>query len=277
MLLCNRHKRAHNDDDQEHNIIKLKLKVSEELKKKVLDSVGAKIRLVDQFSTQIIQSSSILVEQLKILTKSVLSKFEDQRKKYLQILNLLDTELIEEQLKHIEKEAESLLIYAECEVHRLYEQEILQLGRDLIQEVAKTSLICLETREIWARVTGMIREDGFVYEGKIENGLRHGRGKCKYEDGAVYNGEFQKGKAEGRGVFTSSLGEVYDGEWKAGLKEGRGIWKSPNGDIYDGEFKNGSKEGRGVYKFVSVIYMMVNGFNIYRLDCICFSYNFISY
>ena len=69
VLLCNIHKRIHCDDEREHTIIKLKFKVSEDLNQNALDSVSAKIRLIDQFSSQIIKSSQIIVEQLNILRK----------------------------------------------------------------------------------------------------------------------------------------------------------------------------------------------------------------
>ena len=107
VLLCSMHKRTHNDDEQEHSFIKLKFKVSEEIKKRALDSVSSKISLIDEFSNYLIKSSQIIVEQVKILSKAILSKLEEQRKKYLQILSLLDTELIEDQLSMIEKRSGS--------------------------------------------------------------------------------------------------------------------------------------------------------------------------
>ena len=77
-LLCSVHKRTHCDDEQEHSLIKLKLRVSEEIKQKALDSVSAKIRLIDQFSNQIIKSSEIIVEQLSNISKAILGKLEEQ-------------------------------------------------------------------------------------------------------------------------------------------------------------------------------------------------------
>ena len=233
VLLCSMHKSTHCDDEQEHNLIKLKLKVSEEIKQKALDSVSAKIRLIDQFSNQIIKSSKIIVEQLNSLSKAILSKLEEQRKKYLQILSMLDTEIIEDQLKLIEKEVAAILVYEKCEsseAHRWYDQEILKesssasnrreefrrLGSDLIQEVLKSALICLETTNTYASEIGTIKGVDFIYHGEIENGLRHGRGDCNYCNGDTYNGEFQNGLKEGRGVYKYASGDVYDGEWKAG-------------------------------------------------------------
>ena len=69
VLLCNIHKRIHSDDEREHIIVKLKFKVSEDLKQNALESISAKIRLIDQFSSKIIKSSKIIVEHLNNLTK----------------------------------------------------------------------------------------------------------------------------------------------------------------------------------------------------------------
>ena len=79
-LLCSMHIRTNCDDEQEHSLIKLKVKASEEIKQKALDSVSAKIRLIDQISNQIIKSSKIIVEQLSSSRKAILSKLEEQRK-----------------------------------------------------------------------------------------------------------------------------------------------------------------------------------------------------
>ena len=268
ILLCSMHKRTHNDDEQEHSIIKFKLKVSEELKQKALDSVSAKIRLIDQFSNQVIKSSKIIVEQVNVLSKALLSKLEEQRKKYLQNLSLLDIELIEDQLSMIEKQVKAVLVYEKCESsggQRWYEQEILKesssasnrreefrsLGYDLIQEVLRSTQICLEMSNTYAGEVGTIKGANFIYHGEIENGLKHGIGDCNYYNDGVYNGVYQNGLKEGRGVYKCASGEVYDGEWKAGYYEGRGIYKSTLGDVYDGEWKNDKREGKGVYRSVN--------------------------
>ena len=241
VLLCSMHKRIHCDDEYEHSIIKLKFKVPEHLKQNALDSVNAKIHLIDQFSNQIIKSSEIIVEQLNTLSKAILSKLKEQRKKYLQILHFLDTEITEEQIKMIEKEVAVVLVYEKCEqkhidgmrkkfykkvqVLRTGEKNTLRLGRDLIDEVLKRALIYLETSNIYAGQIGTIKDVDFIYHGEIENRLMHGIGNCDYYDSGVYNGEFQNGKKEGRGVYKYASGDVYDGEWKADLKEGRGVYK----------------------------------------------------
>ena len=270
ILFCSTHKRTHNDDEQEHNIIKLKIKVPEDLKRKVLETVSSKTYLIDQFSNQIIKSTEIIVEQLNSLSKALLSTLEETKIKYQQILRLLNTEIVEDQLKAIENEVAAVLIYEKrgsIEDCRWYEQEIIKessiacnrreecftLGRDLIEEVLKNSLIYLERINVYASEVGAIKETNYIYHGEIENGLPHGRGECFYNSGSTYYGEFANGKLEGRGIYKWGEGEfkgdLYDGEWKAGKKEGRGVYKYASGDMYDGAFKNDLKEGKGVFKW----------------------------
>ena len=110
-LLCSMHKRIHCDDEYEHSIFKFKFKVPEHLKKNALDSVNAKIRLIDHFSIKIIKLSEIIIEELNTLSKAILSKLNEQRKKNLQILDFLDTEITEEQIKMIENEAAAVCLY----------------------------------------------------------------------------------------------------------------------------------------------------------------------
>ena len=266
VVLCSTHKSNHN------------LKKPIGIKQKVLDSVTAKVCLIDQFSHQLTNISNIIVEQLSILSKAIASQLEDQRNRYLKILRLLETEIVEDQLIILEREAAEVLVYEKSrDMERWYEQEIikegvsasnrgeeyLQFGRDLIQEALNITQICLETSNVYAGGTGTIKgsdfiykcktdkieEYNFIYHGEIENGLRHGRGKCSYSTGDFYSGEFKNGKREGTGVYQCSSGNAYDGEWKSGMKEGRGIYKWNGRDEYDGEWKANMKEGRGIYKW----------------------------
>ena len=275
-LLCSTHKRTHNNDEQEHIFIKHKLRLPEDFKQKVLDSMSAKIYVIDQFSNQLANIYNIIVEQHRILSKAITRQLEDKRNNYLKILRLLETEIVEDQLLIIEKEVAAVLVYENSrEANRWYEQEILkegasasnrreeylQFGCDLIKEVLKTTQTCMETSNIYAGgigtikgsdfvlcKTGKIEEYNFIYHGQMENGIRHGRGNCNYWNGDVYNGEFQNGKREGTGVYQWSDDDEYDGEWKAGKEEGIGLFKWSDGDVYDGHWKAGEKEGIGLYK-----------------------------
>ena len=268
VVLCSNHKRTHNDDDLEHCITKLKLKCPEYLKKKVLASLSAKISLIDQSSNMIIKSSEIIAEQFNILSKGMLSKLEEQRKKYLHTLKLLDSEITEDLLIFIDKEGETVLVYEKSESgdeYRWYDQEILKeksdacysrgellrLGRDLIEEVLERSLVSLENNNISAGKIGTNKDSHGIYHGEIENGVPDGRGSMYYYIGAIYSGELCDGRIEGTGVYTYDSGDIYDGGWKNGLKEGTGILKYPSGDIYNGEWKNGLQEGTGVLRYAS--------------------------
>ena len=279
VLLCSTHKRTHNDNEQEHNFIKHKFVLSEVFKEKVIDSVSTKIYLIDQFSNQLANISNILAEPLSILSMAITSQLEEQRKRYLQILRLMETEIIEDELIVLENEVAEVLVYEKPrDLHRWYEQQILkggtsdsnrkedclQFGRDLIQEVLNTTLSSLEISNIYAGTTGTINgsdfllcktgkieEYKFIYQGEIKNGLRHGRGNCNYSNGDVYNGEFKNGRLEGTGVYQWSNGDAYNGELKAGKREGRGFEKYASGNVYDGEWKTGKYDGRGIYKYAS--------------------------
>ena len=163
--------------------------MSEDLKQNILDSVSAKIHLIDQFSNQIIKSSEIIVEQLNNLSKAILSNLEEQRKKYLQILQFVDTEITGDHLTIIEKEVAAVLAYEKSR-ESCYEQKILKesasasnrreehlrLGRDLIDEVLTRTLIYLEMSNIYAGQIGIIKHVDFIYHGEIENKLMHGIG-----------------------------------------------------------------------------------------------------
>ena len=278
VLLCSTHKTTQNDNEQEHKFIKHKFILPQVFKQKVIDSVSTKIYLIDQFSNQLTSISNILAEPLSILSKAITSQLEEQRKRYLQILRLLEAEIIEDQLIVLEKEVTEVLVYEKPrDLHRWYEQQILkggtsnrreeclQFGSDLIQEVLNTTLISLETSNIYAGDTGTIKgsdficmdktgkfeEYKFIYHGEIKNGLRHGRGNCNYSFGDFYNGEFKNGKFEGIGVYQFSNGDAYNGEMKAGKREGRGVYKCASGNVYVGEWKAGKQEGRGVIKNVT--------------------------
>ena len=82
--------------------------------------MSAKISLIDQSSNMIIKSSEIIAEQFNILSKGILSKLEEQRKNYLHTLELLDSELTEDLLIYIEKEAETVLVYEKSESREEY-------------------------------------------------------------------------------------------------------------------------------------------------------------
>ena len=274
IFLCSSHKMGHSNDYREHFFISFRPKVSEYLKQKVLNSLSTKLQLIDQYSNQIIKSSKILIEQLTNLSKETLNKLEDHRKRISNILKLLDIEILETQLKEIEKEVENTLVYENClpkqEDSLWHEQEIfkeslispdrneelLRIGSDFMQEVLRISLLRIVPKYVDVVESGVLKGTDWIYNGGISNKLRHGSGVCEYISGAlsgqIYDGEWKNDLQEGRGLYKwtrgKTKGDTYDGEWKCGKKEGRGLFKSGNGDTYEGEWKEDLKEGRGAFK-----------------------------
>ena len=91
---------------------------------------------------------------------------------------------------------------------------------------------------------------GWRYEGKLRQGLFHGRGKLTGPGHLFcYEGEWQNDKAHGRGrvVFredTSFATCCYEGEWRGGKRDGHG--KLLFYDFYyEGEFREGLPHGHG--------------------------------
>ena len=94
--------------------------------------------------------------------------------------------------------------------------------------------------------------NGNIYEGKLKNGKRDGKGIMKYHNGCIYEGNWESDLREGKGVFyakNSEKKERYEGEFKNGKMEGKGISYFKNGDKYEGQYKNWKKEGNGIYYF----------------------------
>ena len=84
-----------------------------------------------------------------------------------------------------------------------------------------------------------------TYEGDLENGERHGKGKMTYSNGEVYEGEWVNDVKSGKGKRTFSIGDVYEGEWQNSEMNGQGKLTYSNGTVYEGEWKNGLKNGQG--------------------------------
>ena len=86
-----------------------------------------------------------------------------------------------------------------------------------------------------------------IYEGKLKEGKREGKGKMTYDNGDEYNGEWENDKKNGEGIYKYANGDEYEGEWKNNKKNGEGIYKYANGDEYDGKWENDKKNGKGTY------------------------------
>lgn len=95
----------------------------------------------------------------------------------------------------------------------------------------------------------IIYDDGTVYIGEIQNGIKHGRGKLLDPKGDVFEGEFVNDIIKGMGVFTGSNGTVYKGQWRAGRQEGYGQESWADGSSYEGNYLKGIKHGKGEYRW----------------------------
>ena len=89
--------------------------------------------------------------------------------------------------------------------------------------------------------------NGDEYDGEWENDMRHGKGKHTYEDGGVYEGQWQNGERHGEGMYTYWNGSVYDGEWENGEQHGEGVYEDVDGSNYDGNWQNGLRHGEAMY------------------------------
>ena len=56
-------------------------------------------------------------------------------------------------------------------------------------------------------------ENGSLYEGQWENGVRSGYGRLIQDSGNVYEGRWSKDLANGYGVFSNLQGYRYEGNW----------------------------------------------------------------
>ena len=115
-------------------------------------------------------------------------------------------------------------------------------------------------------------ENGYIYTGRLQNGLRHGKGCLEskednyiyegdwcddkkegkgrlFNDGTNYSGEFKNDQPEGNGTYIDNKGDMYEGMFMCGKLEGMGHLIKKNGDQYVGMFIKGVMEGKGQYTY----------------------------
>lgn len=87
-------------------------------------------------------------------------------------------------------------------------------------------------------------QNGDVYEGEWQDGLRHGFGRMTYaEDGATYEGGWEHGLESGRGTKRYLDGIEYVGEFERGMMHGRGRFTMADGVVLDGAFLEDEWQG----------------------------------
>ena len=89
--------------------------------------------------------------------------------------------------------------------------------------------------------------NGARYNGRFQDGEKHGRGRLRYNDASHYEGEWKRGRKSGEG-FQKGLGWRYRGEWKHNEPHGKGVMKWEDGSEYSGEFRRGRPHGQGRLK-----------------------------
>merc|ERR1712070_313157 len=86
-----------------------------------------------------------------------------------------------------------------------------------------------------------------LYDGGIEDGLRHGNGVLVWGDGRRYVGQFFCGSFHGSGEMSWPDGRKYSGQYHQGKKHGDGVFSWPDGRRYVGDWADGHRNGTGVY------------------------------
>ena len=87
----------------------------------------------------------------------------------------------------------------------------------------------------------MVYEDGSVYVGNFELGLRHGKGKLILSNGASHEGDWVKNQFHGQGVTTYTDGSRHQGMVINGKKNGTVIFRSKFGFQCEEEWSLGVK------------------------------------
>lgn len=92
-------------------------------------------------------------------------------------------------------------------------------------------------------------KSGAVYEGMVDGGKPHGKGKWLRPNGSYYEGDFVQGIPSGHGKLVSERGVVYEGDFLVGMVHGKGRITYPDTGkwvSYEGSVKNGAPDGAGV-------------------------------
>ena len=89
----------------------------------------------------------------------------------------------------------------------------------------------------------ILYSNGDLYDGPLENLLRHGEGRLIYQNGDVYEGNFWADSIDGQGTYSYINGDVYEGEFKQDKMHGEGTYTWADGTTRSGRWKNGTFVG----------------------------------
>jgi|688.fasta_scaffold03123_35 hypothetical protein len=91
-----------------------------------------------------------------------------------------------------------------------------------------------------------------VYEGNLNDRIKHGHGKQTWSNGTVYEGNWENNVISGVGRLTDPLplGEVmyiptYQGNFENNQKSGHGTMIYADGSVYTGDWQNDTMHGNG--------------------------------
>ena len=107
-----------------------------------------------------------------------------------------------------------------------------------------------EGRLVWRSRFGR-----YVYEGGMEAGKLHGKGKLVQSDGGRYEGQWRDGKRHGRGTYKWIIGHRYQGDWRDDRPHGFGIATYADGEVHKGLWLHGcygKREGQWAALIASV-------------------------
>ncbi|XP_047192844.1 ankyrin repeat and MYND domain-containing protein 1 isoform X2 [Scophthalmus maximus] len=90
---------------------------------------------------------------------------------------------------------------------------------------------------------------GDTYEGDVEDGLKHGRGKFTWSNGEYYEGSFYKQYRHGDGVYCWPTGHKFTGKFYLNRREGYGLHLFPDGATFQGLYHVGLRLGPGVVTY----------------------------
>lgn len=75
--------------------------------------------------------------------------------------------------------------------------------------------------------------------------MRKGHGVFKWNNGEIFEGNWENGMKNGHGTWSSPKGDFYEGHWQNNRQHGQGTFKHRI-STYTGEFNNFLKHGKGV-------------------------------